>query len=56
MVGVSDMGAKIERAMRRAEKMKKKQLTADAEDIERDAKRRTLRASRRLSQRGAGAG
>ena len=33
-----DMGAKIEREMRRAEKVQKKQLKADVEDIERDAK------------------
>ena len=32
------MGAKIEKAMRSAEKLKEKQLTADAEDIERDAR------------------
>jgi uncharacterized membrane protein len=38
VVGVSDMGAKIEREMRRAEKLQKKQLKADVEEIERDAK------------------
>ena len=37
VVGVSDMGAKIEREMRRAEKVQKKQLKADVEEIERDA-------------------
>jgi uncharacterized membrane protein len=37
VVGVSDMGAKIEREMRRAEKVQKKQLPADVADIERDA-------------------
>src|SRR6478672_2424075 len=37
VVGVSDMGAKIEHEMRRAEKVQRKQLTADVEDIERDA-------------------
>jgi len=37
VVGVSDMGAKIEREMRRAEKVQKKQLKADVADIERDA-------------------
>ena len=37
VVGASDMGAKIEKAMRSAEKLKEKQLTADAEEIERDA-------------------
>src|SRR3954451_20780106 len=38
VVGVSDMGAKIEREMRRAEKVQKKELKADVEEIERDAK------------------
>ena len=38
VVGVSDMGAKIEQEMRRAEKLQKKQLKADVEEIERDAK------------------
>jgi len=38
VVGVSDMGAKIEREMRRAEKVQSKELKADVEDIERDAK------------------
>ena len=38
VVGVSDMGAKIEREMRRAEKVEKKQLKADVEEIEKDAK------------------
>jgi uncharacterized membrane protein len=37
VVGMSDMSAKIEREMRRAEKVQKKQLKADVEDIERDA-------------------
>src|SRR4029079_1829272 len=37
VVGVSDMGAKIEREMRHAEKIEKKQLHVDVEDIERDA-------------------
>src|SRR6478672_9286527 len=37
VVGVSDMGSKIEHEMRRAEKVQRKQLTADVEDIERDA-------------------
>ena len=37
VVGVSDMGAKIEREMRRAEKVQKKQLKADVADLERDA-------------------
>jgi hypothetical protein len=35
---MSDMGAKIEREMRRAEKIQKKQLKADVEDFERDAR------------------
>jgi hypothetical protein len=38
VVGLSDMGAKIEREMRRAEKIQKKQLKADIEEIERDAR------------------
>jgi uncharacterized membrane protein len=38
VVGVSDMGAKIERAMRRAEKVRAKHLKADTAAIERDAK------------------
>ncbi|HEV8166374.1 MAG TPA: hypothetical protein VGR74_18360 [Actinomycetota bacterium] len=38
VVGVSDMGAKIERAMRRAEKVQAKQLKADTAEIERDAR------------------
>jgi len=37
VVGVSDMGAKIERAMRRAEKVQAKELKADTAEIERDA-------------------
>jgi uncharacterized membrane protein len=37
VVGVSDMGAKVERDMRRAERIQKKQLKADVEDIEKDA-------------------
>jgi uncharacterized membrane protein len=38
VVGASDMEAKIEREMRRSEKVQKKQLKADLEEIERDAK------------------
>jgi uncharacterized membrane protein len=37
VVGVSDMGAKIERAMERAERSQAKELKADTEEIERDA-------------------
>src|SRR4029078_3504404 len=36
--GVTDMEARIEESMRRSEKMQKKQLKADAEALERDAK------------------
>jgi uncharacterized membrane protein len=36
VVGVSDMGAKIERAMKKAEKVESKQLKADPAEIERD--------------------
>jgi uncharacterized membrane protein len=38
VVGVSDMGAKIERAMRNADKVEARQLMADTDQIERDAK------------------
>jgi hypothetical protein len=38
VVEVSDMGAKIEQAMRRAEKVQAKQLRADAAEIEADAR------------------
>ena len=37
VVAVSDMGAKVERAMERASKLERKQLEADAAEIERDA-------------------
>lgn len=37
VVAVSDMGAKVERAMKRAAKLEQKQLKADTEAIERDA-------------------
>lgn len=37
VVAVADMGAKVEREMRRAEKIQAKQLSADLDDIERDA-------------------
>src|SRR6201991_4395268 len=36
VVAVSDMGAKVERAMQRAEKLQKKQLEADVSEIEAD--------------------
>ena len=38
VVAVSDMGAKVQRAMKRAEKLEEKQLKADTEALERDAK------------------
>jgi len=38
VVAVADMGAKIEREMRRAEKLEKKELKADVDAIETDAK------------------
>jgi len=38
VVGISDMGAKIERAMSHAEKVQAKQLKADTAEIERDAR------------------
>ena len=37
VVAVSDMGAKVKEAMRRAEKVEAKELKADTADIERDA-------------------
>ncbi len=37
VVGVSDVGAKIETAMKRAEKVEQKELKADNEAIEADA-------------------
>lgn len=37
VVGVSDMGAKIERELQRAEKIEAKQLKADLDDVDRDA-------------------
>jgi uncharacterized membrane protein len=37
VVAVSDMGAKVERSMKRAEKLQQKQLKADTAAIERDA-------------------
>jgi uncharacterized membrane protein len=37
VVAVSDMGAKVERAMKRAEKLQQKELKADTAAIERDA-------------------
>jgi uncharacterized membrane protein len=38
VVAVSDMGAKVQRAMKRAEKLQEKQIKADNEALERDAK------------------
>ncbi len=38
VVGVSDMGAKIERSMKKAQKVEAKELKADTADIETDAK------------------
>jgi uncharacterized membrane protein len=38
VVGVTDMEARIEESMRRSEKLQKKQLKADAEALERDAR------------------
>jgi len=38
VVAVSDMGAKVEKAMKRAEKLEQKQIKADNEALERDAK------------------
>ena len=41
VVAVSDMGAKVEAAMKRAEKLEQKELKADTEAIERDAEAAT---------------
>ena len=38
VVGVSDMGAKIERSMKKAQKVEAKQLKADTAEIEADAR------------------
>lgn len=38
VVGVADMGARIEEAMRWAEKVRARELMADSADIERDAR------------------
>jgi uncharacterized membrane protein len=38
VVAVSDMGAKVEKAMKRAEKLEHKQIKADHEALERDAR------------------
>jgi uncharacterized membrane protein len=38
VVAVSDMGAKVHRAMKRADKLEEKHLKADTEELERDAK------------------
>jgi uncharacterized membrane protein len=38
VVAVSDMGAKVEKAMQRAEKLQAKQLKADTDEIEKDAR------------------
>src|SRR6187455_2503195 len=37
VIAVSDMGAKVEQAMKRADKLEQKQLKADTAEIERDA-------------------
>jgi hypothetical protein len=38
VVGLSDMGSKIERAMKKAKKVETKELKADTAEIEADAK------------------
>ena len=38
VVAVSDMGAKVEKAMQRAEKLEAKELKADTDEIEKDAR------------------
>ena len=37
VVAVSDMGAKVERAMERAAKLEQREIEADTSEIERDA-------------------
>ncbi|HEY1507607.1 MAG TPA: DUF1269 domain-containing protein [Solirubrobacteraceae bacterium] len=37
VVGISDMGAKVEASMKRAEKLEQRELKADNDEIERDA-------------------
>jgi hypothetical protein len=37
VVAVSDMGAKVEEAMKRASKLEQKQIDADLDELERDA-------------------
>src|SRR4051794_25915248 len=44
VVAVSDMGAKVERAMERAEKLEQRELKADSDAIERDASEVTATA------------
>ena len=44
VVGISDMGAKIEQAMHHAEKLQARRLKADTDEIERDAKAAGARA------------
>jgi uncharacterized membrane protein len=44
VVAVSDMGAKVEDAMKHAEKVESKELKADTEEIERDAAEATATA------------
>jgi uncharacterized membrane protein len=41
VVGVSDVEAKVERAMKKARKIEKKEMTADSHEIELDAKEAT---------------
>jgi uncharacterized membrane protein len=45
VVAVSDMGAKVEDAMERADKVERKELKADTEEIERDASSATATTS-----------
>jgi uncharacterized membrane protein len=45
VVAVSDMGAKVQQAMKRAQKLEEKQIKADNEALERDAKEAQAGAS-----------
>jgi uncharacterized membrane protein len=46
VVAVSDMGAKIEKAMKKAQKLQEKELKADTAEIEKDAKEAEAQANK----------
>ena len=49
VVAVSDMGAKVEEAMKKAEKVEKKEIKADNAEIEKDAKEAESEAAKTAS-------